>query len=121
MTPEGKIQAQIQLAASDHGMTVFRNEVAGAWVGQKVGTTSKGDIILRNARFIEFGLCTGSSDLIGWTPTGRFLAVEAKTKTGRATIEQRNFIDRVNAAGGCAGICRSADDALQLISPYLSE
>lgn len=121
MTPEAKIQAAIQLALSEHGCTVFRNETAGAWVGKAVARTSKGDQVLRHARPIQAGLCTGSSDLIGWTPTGQFLAIEVKTPKGRATVEQQNFIDRVRAAGGCAGICRSAEDALQLLAPYLQE
>ena len=121
MTPEGKIQAAIQLALSESGCVVFRNETAGCWTGKAVARTSKGDQVLRHAKPMQAGLCTGSSDLIGWTPTGRFLAVEVKTPTGRPTVEQRNFIDRVRAAGGCAGICRSTEDALQLVAPYLQE
>lgn len=118
MTPEGRIQAEIQLALSEAGCTVFRNETAGAWVGRKVGTTSKGDIILRNARLIEFGLCKGSSDLVGWTGNGTFLAIEVKTPTGRVEPEQQNFIDNARRAGAVAGVCRSVDDALQLIARH---
>jgi hypothetical protein len=62
-----------------------------------------------------YGICVGSSDLIGIAPCGRFLAVEVKTATGRVTKEQQTFIDAVCRAGGIAGIARSVDDALQLL------
>jgi hypothetical protein len=61
------------------------------------------------------GLCKGSSDLIGVGPGGRFLAIEVKTKRGRATDEQMAFVETVRAMGGIAGICRSPEDALALI------
>lgn len=77
-------------------------------------------------RTVHFGLCRGSSDLIGWTPVeitpdmvgqtvAVFTAVEVKTPKGRATKEQKNFIDRVLKDGGLAGIARSSDDAKQII------
>lgn len=77
-------------------------------------------------RTVHFGLCRGSSDLIGWTPTvitpemvgqtvAVFTAIEVKTPKGRATKEQKNFIDQVKNAGGIAGIARSAEDAKNII------
>ena len=71
---------------------------------------------LSSAQMIPCGLTRGGSDIIGWTPDGKFLAVEVKTKTGRATKEQIRFIDAVNNSGGIAGICRSPEEAIQLIS-----
>lgn len=64
---------------------------------------------------IRFGLCVGSSDLIGITPDGRFLAIETKTAKGRIRPEQQRFIDAVRAKGGIAGIARSPEDALDLL------
>jgi RecB family endonuclease NucS len=64
---------------------------------------------------VKFGLMVGSADIIGISPTGKFLAVEIKTSKGLATKEQLRFIEAVNNAGGIAGIARSVSDALELI------
>jgi hypothetical protein len=66
-----------------------------------------------NGHTIRYGLCKGSSDLIGWTTVeitpdmvGKkiaiFTAVELKTKHVKLSPEQANFIAQVNAAGGIA-------------------
>lgn len=90
------------LALSEAGCLIWR---------QNVGT-------LKNAAGIpiKFGLCVGSSDLIGLTPTGKFLAVEIKTPTGKATTEQLRFIEAVRSRGGIAGIARSPAEALALLA-----
>ena len=44
-----------------------------------------------------------------------FTAVEVKTATGRATKEQRAFVEHVRSAGGIAGVVRSVDDAKALL------
>ena len=93
---------------------MFRNESAGAWVG-KVIHKDASQVTLTDARMIRFGLAVGSSDIIGISPTGKFLALEVKTSKGRATKEQLRFIEAVNNAGGKAGIARSVEDALKLI------
>ena len=113
--PETKLQARIMLALSEAGCTVWRNESALAWVGRVIH--QQGDTVtLAGARRLRAGLCTGSSDLIGiHKPTGRLVAIEVKTSTGRATPEQRTFIDAVLAAGGIAGIARSPEEALSLL------
>lgn len=111
---ESGVLREVQLALSKAGCTVFRNETAGAFVG-KVVYVSDGEVSLRNAQRIQAGLCVGSSDLIGWTADGRFLAVETKAGRGRATDEQRRFIEAVRASGGVAGVARSAEEALVLL------
>lgn len=84
------------------------------------------DVVVRNARPLHAGLCKGSSDIIGWmsvliTPgmvgkkTAVFLALEVKKNT-KATSEQLNFVDRVRAAGGIAGIVHSEDEAKALLA-----
>lgn len=78
------------------------------------------------ARKIRYGLTPGSSDLIGWvskiiTPemvgqkVAVFVAVEIKTDTGRATQQQTNFIEQVNAHGGIAGVARSVEEAERMV------
>jgi len=110
--PESHIQADL-LRYSRGDTRLFRNHVGQGWTGQLV--RREGDlVVLANARPARFGLCEGSADLIGWH-AGRFLAVEVKSRSGRASALQTNFIERVREAGGIAGICRSADDLEALL------
>lgn len=99
---ESDIQRLIMLALSEAGCVIWRNNVG----------------VLKNSAGIpiKFGLCVGSSDLVGIAPGGQFLAVEIKTPTGRATPEQLRFIDAVRKRGGIAGIARSPGEALALLS-----
>ena len=75
---------------------------------------------------VQFGLCKGSSDLIGFiqreiTPdmVGQkiavFTALEVKTTKGKSTPEQIAFIDCVRKFGGISGIVKSVDDALAVL------
>ena len=98
---EADIMRQIQLAATKLGARLFRNNVGMA-------TTNTGSVI-------RFGLAVGSADLIGWTKSGRFLAIEIKTSKGRLTKHQRQFLDAISASGGIAGVARSVEDAVEII------
>lgn len=105
----------IMAGVSTPGVRVFRNNV-GALKDQE-------------GRLVRYGVANpGGSDLIGWrsvtvTPemVGRkvavFLAIEVKAERGRATDAQVNFINRVKADGGLAGVARSVDDALGIVEP----
>lgn len=95
---ESEVLHKCMLRLTEIGCRVFRNQV--------------GQYALRDGRFLRSGLCVGSSDLIGWTPCGRFLAVETKSPGGRVTVEQQRFIDAVNQAGGLGMAVWSADDAV---------
>lgn len=66
--------------------------------------------------FLRFGL-PGQSDIIGiMPPNGRFLAVEAKTGTGRQSKQQRLFQEAVEKRGGLYIVARSVSD-LDRIQP----
>jgi hypothetical protein len=79
-------------------------------------------------RLIRYGVANpGGSDLIGWrsitvTPdmVGQklavFLAIEVKGERTRVTDQQRNFLDRVKADGGLAGVARTVEDAKAIVS-----
>jgi VRR-NUC domain len=112
---EKNLQSQILLALSEAGCTVWRQNTGLAWVGDAI-QLANGDVLLKNPRRLHVGLCKGSSDIVGIHPDGRFLAPEVKTPIGRATKEQLNFIRMVNEKGGVAGVVRSVDEALKLIS-----
>lgn len=91
MSKSGKLERDIQdivwLEADKYGAILWRNNT-GAY---KVGN-----------RYVRFGLCVGSSDLIGLTRDGRFLAIEVKRGNKKPEPEQQKYIDFVNAKGGLA-------------------
>ena len=81
----------------------------------------------RSGRPVQFGLCPGSSDLIGFRQVeitqdmvgqviAEFVAVEVKAPSGRVSRKQQDFIDMVNDMGGCAGIARSVEEAEMLLT-----
>lgn len=104
---EAELLKHLLVEVSRLGARVFRNTVG-------VGRHEDG-------RVVVYGLCPGSSDLIGWTPltvtadmVGRtlavFTAIEAKSARGRASAEQINFLKAVDGSGGIAILARSTDD-----------
>ncbi len=108
---EQRIQQEIRLAISHNDTKVFRNNT--------------GTLKDANGRPVQFGLCKGSADLIGWTTrtvtqemVGQriavFTSIEVKTPTGRLRPEQQQWLDAVQAAGGIAGVARSVEDAQRL-------
>jgi hypothetical protein len=105
---EKQIMQSIQLELAKIGVRLFRNNV--------------GMLEDRNGQKVKFGLCKGSSDLIGWYPVkvtsdmvGKtfavFSALEIKTIIGIPTMEQKNFISAVKESGGIAAIVRSPEEA----------
>lgn len=114
---ESNIEKAVMIALSKAGCVVFKNEVGGGYVGKMLyrdGTS----VTLRDARYIKFGLHKGSSDIIGWTGDGRFLAVEVKTAKGRATPEQINFVNAVISKGGVAFFARSPEEAVSCLLEF---
>jgi hypothetical protein len=80
----------------------------------------------RQGRPVRFGLCPGSSDLIGLrsvtvTPdmVGQrlavFAAVEVKAPKGRLTEQQAHFLGFVEQMGGLSGVARSVEDAAAIL------
>lgn len=109
---EQAVQNKIRLAVGRGVVRLFRNNT-GALKDQR-------------GQLVRYGLCKGSSDLIGWksatiTPdmVGQqiavFVAIEVKDK-GRATDDQLRFLEAVKAAGGHAGLARSISDAQAILS-----
>lgn len=105
---------------------LWRNNVGEGWVGKTI-YRDKTTITLQHPRVLHAGLCVGSSDLIGLrtiiiTPemVGQkiavFAGIEGKLGTGRATRDQRAFIDYVKSAGGLAGTAGSIDEARAILS-----
>jgi hypothetical protein len=81
-----------------------------------------GALVDQQGRFVRFGLCKGSSDLIGLrsvvvTPEmvgqrlAQFVALEIKTTQGVVSPEQQAFLRLVQQLGGVAAVCRSIQQA----------
>ena len=109
---EQQVQQAIRLALSRGDTRLWRNNT--------------GTLLDKHGRPVQFGLCKGSSDLIGMRSitigpehVGQrlavFAAVEVKSATGRATPEQLAFIDVVQQMGGLSGIARSIEDARSIL------
>lgn len=109
---ESNILNEIRLRLSGLA-TTFRNHV--------------GQIKGEDGKVHRFGLCKGSSDIIGWksveiTPgmVGKqvaiFMAIEAKAPRGRPTKSQITFIENVRDAGGIAFVARSDGEAAELLT-----
>ena len=110
---EHEIQQRIRLACGRGPVRLWRNNT-GALVDQQ-------------GRFVRFGLCKGSSDLIGLrsleiTPEllgrriAQFVALEVKTPLGTLSPEQRAFLRLVEKLGGVAAVCRSVNEAEQVLA-----
>jgi hypothetical protein len=105
---EHEIQQRIRLACGRGPVRLWRNNT-GALVDQQ-------------GRFVRFGLCKGSSDLIGLrsvlvTPEmvgqriAQFVALEIKAPQGVVSPEQQAFLRLVQQLGGVAAVCRSIQQA----------
>ena len=113
MPSEQQIQQHIRIACSTGATRLFRNNT--------------GTLRDQHGRPVSFGLCKGSADLIGYrtitiTPdmvgqqVAVFASIEVKAPTGRIRPEQQAWLETVQAAGGIAGVARSVEDALRIMT-----
>lgn len=101
MTEEHFIQNQIRTALSPY-CVIFRVNV--------------GQGFTKDGRFFSTGVPPGFSDLFGVRRTdGKAVFIEVKTPKGKPTDKQINFIKQMKLNGAIAGVCRSADEAINLI------
>ena len=76
-----------------------------AWRNQACGIATK------NGHYIRFGQ-KGIADIIGIMPnnSGKLLALEVKTQTGKLTEHQADFLADVVRQGGVGEVVRSIED-----------
>ena len=110
---EKEIQYEIRKAISQYpNIRLWRNNV--------------GSMIDKKGQMVTFGLCPGSSDLIGLesiviTPDmigktmARFLAIEVKSEKGKASESQSKFLEMVRAMGGIGILARSVEDVHEIM------
>jgi hypothetical protein len=108
---EAKVQNDIRIACGAGPARLWRNNT--------------GALKDATGRLVRYGLCPGSSDLIGLrqvtiTPDmvgqtiAQFVAIEVKDR-GRLTEQQQAFITMVQQAGGLAGVARSPEEARAIL------
>lgn len=123
MSHEHDIQNQIRLKLSALGYYTERINVgAGYLVPKKLMDKLKRSVPselraqLDKIPYFTTGAAKGRSDLSA-IKDGQIIFIEVKTDSGKASPEQLNFIEQMQARYGCkAGIARSVDDAVRIIA-----
>lgn len=76
-----------------------------------------GRMKLPDGRYFSTGLPVGFSDLFGVRKSdGRAVFIEVKTASGRVSQFQYNFLEMMRKNGAIAGIARSPEQAIKLIT-----
>jgi penicillin-binding protein-related factor A (putative recombinase) len=80
------------------------------WRNQSVGVFDPTKKIFRKARGV--GTIKGVSDILGVHCSGRFIAIEVKSKTGRLSPDQKVFLNAVSELGGIAFMANSLEQCV---------
>lgn len=111
------LKAIVQLELSQQGYTLWKNNV--------------GALEDTHGRLVKYGLCVGSSDLIGFKveqihldrfnssePMARFAAIECKSFKDKLSKSQHTFLSHVLASGGIAKVAQEQKDGTVKIMDY---
>lgn len=130
MTPGEQVQ-QILIACSKAGARMFRMQVGLAWIGSRITKNADGSITIHDPRPLKSGT-VGMSDTGGWTSViitedmvGTKIAqsawIEVKQGAGRLSKEQAAFIQAARLAGCRAGVARTVEEAVAILTAPPSE
>lgn len=98
---EADIQNSIRLALNPYAV-IFRANV--------------GKVRMADGRFFDTGLPKGHPDLYGFRKTdGKLIYIEVKNGKGKLRDVQKHFLDRVKKYPVIAGVCRSPEEAIDLV------
>ena len=76
-----------------------------------------GSVPLPNGRVFSTGLPKGFSDLFGYRKKdGKIFFIEVKNERGKLRKEQAHFIKTMQENGAIAGVARSPEEAIALIT-----
>ena len=109
---EQELQQRIRLQLGSSPVRLWRNNV--------------GALRDERGRLVTYGLCKGSSDLIGLRQVligpehlgqtmAVFSAIEVKAPKGRLREEQRSFLELVERFGGSSGVATSVEEAARVL------
>lgn len=140
MTPATSLQNQIRAATSKIGARLFPM-TTGKFYGPvhrarritktETVTLNPGDVVIRQGHIVSVGF-KGLSDLLGASlmtivqdDVGKIVpvltAVEIKAGADRLREGQPEFLAAVKKMGGRAGVARSPDDAVRIVTAGPSE
>lgn len=108
--PEKVIQRRILTFLKEIGIYAWHNKTTGIFDPKK-------KIFRRPVTSFEQ---KGIADILGILPDGRFLAIEVKSKTGRLSPDQREFIRQIQANNGIAFISRSVTQTFDQLKSFLA-
>lgn len=122
---EAELLAQIMLACSRGQSRLWRTNAGIAWAG-KIAEHTPRRLVLIDPHPVKLGP-PGFADLNGFTSVtitadmvgsriAVYSAVEGKVGRRQATAEQAAFIRLVREAGGRAGVARSVEEAVGILS-----
>lgn len=105
---EKHIQKSILLYLRSNGIYCWPNKTQGTY-----NPTLK--------RFMAGNTFKGPSDVLGILDTGQFLAIEVKSKTGKLSPEQKDFLENIDKRGGVSFMCRSLEECIERMTPHLRQ
>lgn len=140
MSSENRVQREVWLGLGILSR-LFRLNSGRAWLSNLgppgVKKLTNGCVLLEAPRPVALGLATtsgepvvGQSDLFGWTEVvitpemvGQVVPVVTafetkRSKGGRASDGQINFVDQIERAGGIAGVANSLDAAMAIMRAW---
>ncbi len=86
-----------------------------------VWRNQSGMVATKTGHFMHFG-ATGSADILGiLRPSGRFIALECKTATGKQSPGQVQWGSKVIEMGGAYAVVRSFPEAKAFIEEVIAE
>jgi hypothetical protein len=97
---ESDVQNKIRIYLSQQGFTVFRTNVIGTYT--------------KDGRYVPPSLPAGFSDLFA-VKDGKAYFFEVKTKGGRATNKQINFLEQMKKKGCVAEVVYSVKDVKEVL------
>lgn len=102
MTSEHEIQSRIMLAVSQAGCTIIRTNV--------------GKVRTADGRMFSAGPPPGWPDLTGFRHSdGKIILLEIKNEKGRLREDQKRFAEFIKDKPVLYGVCRSVEDALNVV------
>jgi hypothetical protein len=105
MTPEQHVKIKIAKILQ-FGELIFKKKIV-FWYNTSTGIYDPRKKVYRrnNSPYAMLGV----SDILGIIEGGRMLAIEVKSKKGRATQAQKDFLTKINEMGGIGMIANDPD------------
>ena len=83
------------------------------WITRMNSGTAMADFGKQGMVPLRFNYKKGMSDLLGQLKDGRIICVECKREGVALQDHQRDFLNEVRAANGCAFVARNIDDCIR--------